>query len=232
MRRTSKKKIDFEKNFKKSTTETEITKDLWGLLAGLTWLLPASFLKLSGWGGFALASVGTWLTGALFDIEAMRRSALAVGAVHLLYSKGSKTIQDSLNVSLWRMGEEFTETPKTTPPVTDKVGSLRGLSNNNINLPYQNGSQVMQLPNHNQLVRRPAEPMTMERSLPPVPTIAPSVPVANTDSMMGLKGLNGYSTATSKVENVELLPSKGFATTQSVYNRTSSIDSLPVRARA
>jgi len=228
--RTSKKKIDFQKNFKKSTAEAEITKDLWGLLAGLTWLLPASFLKLSGWGGFALASVGTWLTGALFDIEAMRRSALAVGAVHLLYSKGSKTIQDNLNVSLWRMGEEFTETPAK---VEEKVGSLRGLSNG-FNSPTQTGSSsVMTLPNHSQLVRRAAEPMTMERSLPPVPTITPSVPiVANTDSMMGLNGLNGYNTTASKVENVELLPSKGLGTVQSVYDRKSNIDFLPVRARA
>lgn len=225
-KRASTKKINFEKNFKMASSKKEVMKDAWGLLAGLTWLIPASLLKLEGWGGFAVASIGTWLTGALFNIEAMRRSALAVGAVHLLYSKGTKTIKDNLNVDLWRMGTEFTDVTPTTPPVT----GLRGLSNN-MYPQVQAGSQVMQLPSHDNLVRRPAEEPTMVKALPPVPTIAPSVPVANTDSMMGLNGLSGYRTA-DKTDSVDFLPAKGLATVQSINKTESTVNLLPVRATA
>lgn len=236
-KRASSKKINFEKNFKTASSKKEVMKDVWGLLAGLTWLLPASFLKLDGWGGFALASVGTWLTGALFNIEAMRRSALAIGAVHLLYSKGSKTIQDNLKVDLWRMGGEFTDvTLATNGTTTPPTGSLRGLSNN---MQVQQGSeQVMALPSAgvDNLIRRPAEVPTMEsmqRALPPIPTITPSVPVSNTDSMMGLNGLSGYKANNGEqIGELQMLPTKGLSRGESINNIKNTVELLPVRASA
>jgi hypothetical protein len=97
------KKLNIKANFKKSTKGPEVKSDAWALLAAPLWILPSSLLKLSGWAGLLASFAATWLTGAFFDIQGLRRGAWALGGTHLLYTKGSGFITGTLKIPLWDM---------------------------------------------------------------------------------------------------------------------------------
>ena len=97
------KKLSIKANFKKATKKDEVKSDAWSLLAAPLWILPSSLLKLSGWSGLGVSFLSTWLTGAIFDIQGLRRGAFALAATHVVYAKGTTFMANTLKIPMWDM---------------------------------------------------------------------------------------------------------------------------------
>lgn len=205
MRKLSLKKLNVGKNIKTSAKKTELIQDLWGVLAVATYLLPASLLKLNGYTGLLVSWLTTWLTGAIFNVPALRRASFAMAGVHLAYAKLTSNFND-MGITLWRMGDDVPAIPETT---TSGMYGMGRLSNNVNPYPTQQGSTVFELPSNTTVQARPAFELN-----------SGSTATTNTDSLMGLdelvslpsrstaRNVTKLSTAT-QVANVNLLPGAG-----------------------
>lgn len=151
-------------NVKKSLSKSEVKQDFIGAFAALFWTVPASLLKLSGWSAWGFSFGLTWLMGAVFDVQAWRRSAFAVAATHLIYTKGTKTLAD-MKIDLWRMGDTATT-----------IQGIRGMSGIGSTLPPMRGGVTGRLAPEltSRSFNRPA-PVIPKASLPaetPIPTVS------------------------------------------------------------
>ena len=109
-----KMKLDIKKNFSNATKKEEIKSDALALFAAPLWVIPASLLKLSGWGGLTVSFLATWVTGAILNVQGLRRAAVALTATHLLYAKGTNFMQSTLKINPWDMGGAKIGTTTTT----------------------------------------------------------------------------------------------------------------------
>lgn len=130
-------KVDFKGNLKKATSKEATKNDLLGFaIAPLLYTIPASLLKMEGWGGLATSFGLTWLTGALFNLPSVRAMAFGMAGTHLIYGKLSGEFAKA-DVQLWRLGG----TTVTTTGGQAGLFGMRGLSNN-----LQPGSRTIGLP--------------------------------------------------------------------------------------
>lgn len=134
----------YERRLREATKKNELTETFKGALAVIPFLLLPSIGRryaptwFSGWTGFATATTLTWLTGVLFDIKALKYSAIAIGAIQLTYVKGSGLMSQA-GIPIWRMGTEYATLPSTT--ITDETITnplLEGLAED-----LQPGSQIL-----------------------------------------------------------------------------------------
>lgn len=132
-------------NFKHSLTKPELTDDVTAALSAVTWVLPATLLKLNGWLGFAVSFVTTWGIGAAFNIPGMRRGAFAIGATQLMYTHGSKFIEDTFSTPVWRFDDQG--------GLSGGVHGVRGLGS--LAAAIQSGAQMAVLPDGTQAVAYP-----------------------------------------------------------------------------
>lgn len=134
----------YERRLREATKKNELTETFKGALAVIPFLLLPSIGRryapswFSGWTGFATATTLTWLTGVLFDIKALKYSAVAIGAIQLTYVKGSGVMSQA-GIPIWRMGTEYATLPSTSIPddvITNPL--LQGLAED-----LQPGSQIL-----------------------------------------------------------------------------------------
>lgn len=137
-------KAIYQKRLREATRKNELREAFKGALAVIPFLLLPSIGRryapnwFSGWTGFTTATSLTWLTGVIFDIKALKYSAVAIGAIQLTYVKGAGIMSQS-GFPVWRMGTEYATLPSTIitdQAITDPL--LQGLSED-----LQPGSQIL-----------------------------------------------------------------------------------------
>lgn len=118
---------NYKANWKKAISKKEINQTLWGGLGVVTYVVIPSIIKrltggaVDGWGGYAIASGGTFLAGALFDIPGLRYSAVALSLVHLAYAKFSNTMSE-IGIPVWRMGGDLAFSNNTSVSSNENLG--------------------------------------------------------------------------------------------------------------
>lgn len=98
-------KLDFMANLK-SGLKKEPLKDnaIGAVVGGVLPIVIGTVLKLDGWTGWGVSYGATALIGKALGYNSIATGALAVGTAHLVWTKGSDTVQDVLGNPPWRMG--------------------------------------------------------------------------------------------------------------------------------
>lgn len=98
-------KLDFMANLKAGLKKEPLKDNAIGaVVGGVLPIVIGTVLKLDGYTGWAASYLGTVLIGKALGYNSIATGALAVGTAHLVWTKGSDTVQSVLGNPPWRMG--------------------------------------------------------------------------------------------------------------------------------
>lgn len=119
--------MNVKANFRKATTKNA-GKEILGAVGGsIIYSMLPTFLGMSGWGGFAVAALGTWGVGVLLDNVGMQYAAAGMSGLHLIYTNGQETVKNITGNYIWRFD--------TAAPAPPSGGVLNGLRDVTVALP-------------------------------------------------------------------------------------------------
>lgn len=98
-------KLDFMANLKAGFKKEPLKDNAIGaVVGGVLPIVIGTVLKLDGYTGWAASYLGTVVLGKALGYNSIATGALAVGTAHLVWTKGSDTVQSVLGNPPWRMG--------------------------------------------------------------------------------------------------------------------------------
>lgn len=122
------KLFDFTKNFKKGFAKDELLQDLTGLIAVPLYTIIPSALRMTGFSGWAVATLVPYFIGKALGVYSISKAALAIGGVHLMYVYGDGILNAvSGDQGAWRLGEPKVYSPTATTSELNGVRGLKGL---------------------------------------------------------------------------------------------------------
>lgn len=127
-------KLDFMANLKAGFKKEPLKENAIGaVVGGILPIVIGTVLKLDGYTGWAASYLGTMVLGKALGYNSIATGALSVGVAHLVWTKGSDTVQSVLGSPPWRMG--------TTTPALQGVSEYGQLMDG-----VQPGASVTTLP--------------------------------------------------------------------------------------